>query len=148
MAIGYLPGAILSLVGGTIVVFTTRAIRRANDTRLWPAVTGTVVASATDEYTNSEGSRMFRPIIRYTYTVAGVEYQADTISPSGTVSTSWRKPADRIVAEYPVGEPCRVLHNPDDASEACLRPGAGVHYYVIAGIGYLMAGIGAVLLLA
>jgi hypothetical protein len=141
------PGSILSLLGGLIVVFTTRAIRRANSTRLWPAVTGTVIASYTDSHHNDKGTEMFRPVVQYSYTVRGTEYRSDKISPSGVVSTSWRKPADRLVAEYPAGQPCRVLHDPENPEESYLKPGAGVHYYVIVGIGYLLAAVGAGLLL-
>jgi hypothetical protein len=147
MATSYIAGAILSFIGGPIVIFVTRAIRRANDARIWPAVTGTVLASFTDASHDADRTLMFRPVIQYSYSVAGVEYRNDTISLSGVVRTSWRKPADRLVAEYPVGQPCRVLHNPADPAESVLRPGAGAHYYVIAGVGYILAAVGAILLL-
>lgn len=142
-----IPIGIMTLIGGLIALFGTRALRRANAARDWPRVDGDIVASYIHESRNSKGTTMYRPVVKYSYDVQGKAFASERVRFGGPVSTSWRSPADRVIATYPMGQSCRVYYNPDDHTEACLHPGAGWVHYLVAGIGFLLALIGTTILL-
>jgi hypothetical protein len=137
----------MTLIGGLVALFGTRGVRKANAARDWPAVDGRVTTSYTDETVDAEGAKMYKAIIHYSYTVGGQSYSGSKVTLGVPISTSWRNPADRLVATYPPDRPCRVFCNPEDPTESCLRPGAGWLAYLMTAAGYLVALIGSALLL-
>lgn len=143
-----IPAGIMTLLGGLLALFGTRALRRANTARDWPRVDGRVTASYIHESRSSKGQTMYRPVVQYSYEVLGKSYSSERVRFGGAVSTSWRSPADRTVGAYPAGQPCRVFYDPNDHSEACLHPGAAWMHYIVSGIGVLLAVIGSTLLLS
>lgn len=143
-----IPAGILTLIGGLLALFGTRALRRAASARDWPSVDGEIIASYIHESRGSKGKTMYRPVVRFSYDVQGKTYTSERVRFGGAVSTSWRSPADRMVGAYPMGQHCRVFHDPMDHAEACLQPGAGWVHYLVAGIGYLLAFIGTSILLS
>jgi Protein of unknown function (DUF3592) len=78
--------------------------------RSWPAVWGTVVSSEVSSYQG------WRPAIRYTYTVDGVEYAGTRYSLDGI---GWgEERAEAEAAKFRVGEPVEVgydSHSPDQS---------------------------------
>lgn len=142
-----IPVGIMTLVGGLLAIFGGRALRRANSAREWPRVDGEVVASHVRESKGSKGQVMYQAVVKYAYAVSGKSFASERVRFGAAVSTSWRSPADRTVAAYPQGRPCRVYYDADDPAQACLEPGAGVIHYVVTGLGYLLALVGTILLL-
>ncbi len=147
MSAQIIPGAICSLLGGLAVVFGTRVLRRAKATERWPSCEGVITASHVDEYRDSDGDQMYRPIVRYEYAIGARPYQGDTIAIGGVFSTSWKGPAERMVASCPEGGRCAVYYDPTAPDQSCLRQGVRWHLYLAPGIGYILSGVGAYFLL-
>ena len=92
----------------------------------WPSVEGTITYSAVgSEYSrDSEGreTKMYFPVIKYIYSVDGVEYKGDRHEISKT-TTSFIGGVRETVNSFVVGKKATVYYNPEQANEAILKPG-------------------------
>jgi hypothetical protein len=86
----------------------------------YPATTGVVTHSGSAFVSGEEGGA-YRPDIKYTYSVAGKEYQGTRLrygQPAYGPRTT-----QRIVDAYPVGKPVEVHYAPHDPTDAVLKAG-------------------------
>lgn len=138
-------GAIFATVGVVVLtiglVLTVRATRSSS----WPAAPGTVTAS---EVVRTRGDAdspdSFHAEITYRYTVAGRDYTADRVR-FGSVGSSDRTGADRLVARYPVGAAVQAHYAPGDPSVAVLEPGPHLGLLLFPCLGGVFGAVGAVL---
>lgn len=86
----------------------------------FPSVDGTIVESTIVENRDADGTT-YTARLRYTYQVGGRDYTADR-DRYYTVSAG-RGAARRMVEAHPVGSKVTVYYNPEDPSDALLRPG-------------------------
>ena len=96
------------------------------DARDWAPVSGTIIASGVDSYTEADGNVTYCLRIEYEYDYENETYSGDMISHSLHSSTydaadcgSGRRNAD----DYPPGEPITVYVNPDEPNRAVLLTG-------------------------
>jgi len=96
------------------------------DAREWTPVSGTIIASRVDSYTEADGNTTYCLRIEYEYDYENETYSGDMISHSLHSSTydaadcgSGRRNAD----DYPPGEPITVYVDPNDPNRAVLLTG-------------------------
>ena len=96
------------------------------DARDWTPVSGTIIASGVDSYTEADGNTTYCLRIEYEYDYENETYSGDMISHSLHSSTydaadcgSGRRNAD----DYPPGETITVYVDPDDPNRAVLLTG-------------------------
>ena len=96
------------------------------DARDWTPVSGTIIASRVDSYTEADGNTTYCLRIEYEYDYENETYSGDMISHSLHSSTydaadcgSGRRNAD----DYPPGEPITVYVDPNDPNRAVLLTG-------------------------
>ena len=96
------------------------------DARDWTPVSGTIIASGVESYTEADGNTTYCLRIEYEYDYENETYSGDMISHSLHSSTydaadcgSGRRNADG----YPPGEPITVYVNPNDPNRAVLLTG-------------------------
>ena len=96
------------------------------DARDWTPVSGTIIASGVDSYTEADGNVTHCLRIEYEYDYENETYSGDMISHSLHSSTydaadcgSGRRNAD----DYPPGEPITVYVDPNDPNRAVLLTG-------------------------
>ena len=114
--------------------------RRVRASRSWPRVAGTVVAadiaSETSSSNTTAGGRLFWPEIAFEYQVDGRTYTANTVHLVETHSSN-RRPAEELVARYPVGTAVEVRYDPDDPSQSLIESTQdGLWLFWLAGLSF------------
>jgi hypothetical protein len=124
-----LPAAALLVAVGCVVTYIT-ACWESRAVALWPTtqgrVTGSRVVEETERRTDDDGdereSTTYRADIRFTYRVGDADYSSDNWKPGMLVSTGSPKPAEAVVARYPVGRTVAVYYDPTHPDCAVLEP--------------------------
>ncbi len=145
------------LVAGLPFLWLARRIR-ARDRAIarWPRAPGTVTSSKLTTSTHrieDANTRLYSyqtwysPSVQFTYVVAGQTYDGRSIARSldEGLQTS-EKSARRIIAPYPAGASIEVLYDPTNPKVAYLEVRGSAGPIIIAGIGLLLMGIGALVL--
>ena len=137
------------------LLFSARnAKRKARASLTWPTVPGKVIASdikvtvSTSKSGESEyQTEHFRPIVKYQYSVQGVEHSCSRIA-FGATNTA-QSAADAIMARYPAGADVTVHYNPEKPEEAVLETReSGATALTILAVVFLLVGAGSAVLLA
>lgn len=109
-----------------IVVGGLRQRARAIRSRAWPFVEGKVAESRLGYY-NTPGddpqAAVPTPVVKYSYTIDGVNYTGANIRLPGDLKGYTRTSAAREVARYPRGMEVRVFYDPAKPSVSILIPG-------------------------
>ena len=151
----YIPlviGLVFMALGGVIFWISRRARQQARAAEAWPTVPATVTSAEISMRRKSTGTgrdrgrqTVYTPVVRYSYTVAGVAYQGDRVS-FGPNESPFRGAAEKIVAKYPVGAPITVRHDPATPSRASIEATAKSALLPMI-VGGIFVAIGAVLAL-
>jgi hypothetical protein len=127
-------GAVLTAFLSQLVPPLVRNWRTMN----YPRVEGVVTAS---EPTKTEGSRTYNWKLEYTYAINGKSYTGTRYAYS---EPDWYYPEDidRLTAAFPVGAKVPAAYNPEDPTDAALRPGLAGRLFESAALALLVCGIG------
>jgi hypothetical protein len=145
MTLHYWIDAVLAVFG--VVIFVMGIIlymvpswhrTKFSPTKFWPSVVGTVTASTLEK---TKSKKIYVPVVRYNYSVAGKDYECDRIF--WGPQEGLEKDMAAVVAAYPVGQSIWVQHDPKDAANAVLEPArntsvrGGIYFYgiVLMGLG-------------
>jgi hypothetical protein len=142
------PGLIL---GGALLIFLLMALiaaaqwRRVAAARRWPVARGTVVESRVEDYRDSDGDWIYRPVITYQYDVGGRVYTNDLLAFGARSLTRGGIGAERkaqaSVARYPLGGNVEMHYHPERPEESVLEIRSAVAtLLVIVGVIFLFAG--------
>jgi hypothetical protein len=112
-------GALLVLVGAAVVVQSIRTSRKVEAAQLWPWVKGRVTASVVER--SGGKHRVYHAKIRYTYSVAGFEFEGRRCALGGELDTGNRARAEARCARYPEGSEPEVYYDPSNPKDACLE---------------------------
>jgi hypothetical protein len=120
---------LLSLVAAAFVAFSVwYATEQASRVATWPSTTGTVLSSRVDAQRTqntsprSTGSTVTRvPLVERAYTVEGIDYTFDRVTPMENVSLGSQWAAD-MAGKYNPGDTIEVFYNPDDPAESFIEP--------------------------
>ncbi len=110
------------IVGGLGFWVGIHALYKGIRSRSWHVTQGQITESRTVEYIDEDGDHMYRPVIVYTYTVDGREYEGDRIKASLAASSS-SNPPKRESSRYQVGDAVDVHYNPQNPYDAALEMG-------------------------
>ncbi|MFI4854985.1 MAG: DUF3592 domain-containing protein [Phycisphaerales bacterium JB065] len=120
---------LLGLLAAAFVAFSAwYASTQASRIATWPSTSGTVLSSGVDAYRNGSASPRSTgntvkqiPLVERTYTVNGIEYTFDQVTPMENVSLGSRWATD-IASKYTTGDTVEVFYNPDDPGESFIEP--------------------------
>ncbi len=100
----------------------------------WPSTEGTVLASSVSNY-SIDSDTFYEAKISYRYSVAGKEYQGNTIDLSVTTASSRRVNAQEVVDAHPPGQVVTVFYDPQSPSSAALNRFNTTGSYITLGVG-------------
>lgn len=102
----------------------------------WPTVEGVVTGGRIVRQGQGEGTASWWPKVRYSYQVAGGDFECDRIAMDGFLMGA--SEAEWIVSRYPAGSKVIVYYCPKKPSFAVLEPGArGGTLFILAVAGFL-----------
>jgi len=131
--IAILIGLALFGYGAYVTVDQIRLLQRAQSV-------DAVVHSAEVKTSRSEYDTAYVPIVSYTYTVDGREYQSTTVTPTEEEhDLDW---AQGIVSRYPPGAACQAWYSPDDPQRSFLLKRYGSLPYALHMMGIILVGMG------
>lgn len=94
---------------------------KAVQTFFWPSTGGTVISGEVAIVHSTKGASKLKPVIRYSYTVDGVEYESDRYSSTVARGSSfWDK---EVINKYPAGSAITVYYNPENPAKSVLDRG-------------------------
>src|SRR4029434_8331502 len=96
--------------------------RRGYASRHWPQTMATVVESRVEEQVNADGQFVFRPLVRYRYTVEGQEYESLNIRFPTKPFVSHRR-AQAIVTQHPATASLLVSYCDSQPATSVVEPG-------------------------
>jgi hypothetical protein len=129
-------GVALAVAGVVVFMVGLWRMRQAARTRRWPTVQGTVLSSTTasrqgppppplaseDADAERPPQTLYRPLVKYTYTVGSRTYTSETLGPDDVEHSSERL-AREHAARYAPSAPVTVYYDPNDPGRAYLEPG-------------------------
>jgi hypothetical protein len=122
---------VVTLGGIGVSVWGWRVLKAAQQAGSWPTVDGII-----DECKPAAEDYDLLPLIIYSYTVDGENFQRRFEFPSGT------HPMPEFVQsyldKYPQGAAVKVFYNPETPDESTLEPGARGDWMILA-LGIMMA---------
>jgi uncharacterized protein DUF3592 len=132
---------VFGCVGGYMLYVGLKNRRLARESALWPATGGTVLAADVSRRTSRDRKRAttsvyYSPNIRYSYTVAGRDYECGVVR-FGSLESGSRKSAEEIVTRYPAGATVVVRHDPADPSRATLETHSAAGQQIFMGIVFI-----------
>lgn len=142
--------ALVLLLPGLLFLFSAaRDAAGMGARKSWRSTQGTILSAAyaADRRSRSGkfgGYTVYRPEIRYSYTVAGQPYEGD-VWRSHRTSLSSEQEAAQIVRGYPLRSPVTVYYDPLDPSRSYLVPervGADEFIRMAVGAGMIVGGLG------
>jgi hypothetical protein len=135
MIIFFLIPAAMCLIPAAIMLHDARRVRR------WPRARGVVVSTATVSMKGFPGSpaRSHRPVVRYRYTVDGIERRGDTLWFGRTEggNEGWVR---SVLARNPAGVAVEVFYDPANPKRSSLEA-------VTSPVAWALLALGLVLLL-
>ena len=143
-------GLILTGLGAATVHFWGKpTLDKAKASADWPTAPGTVIKSELDQSGGGGRSKKtsYSASVIYRFEVNGEQYEGDEIW-AGQYGSDDRSAMQKLIRQYPIGEPVTVYYSPDDPSTAVLQPGAFASSYMPYGIGMGLVVLGGLLLLA
>ena len=115
--------------------------RRAKESSHWLYVKGQVAATELDRKSDGEGGWEYYPMITYTYSIDGQQYESQRIIFGGPVGTS-KFLAEEELSRYWPGKKVNVYYDPEDPAQTVLAPGGTrvVWRWLIGGAGFAALG--------
>lgn len=124
-----------------IAVHSALAIFQASRAGAWPTVPGRITHSGITKGCGRGES--FYPVVRYTYSVAGITYQGSRVT-FGNVGCGSEGLAETLANEWPVGKDVQVYVDPAAPSEAIIttrvHEETKVGLVLTGGLGLVIAG--------
>ncbi len=117
----YLFFLIFLAVGLGLVGVGLNAMWKSNQVSDWPTATGHFLERKLIEDSDSD-STTYRVVVKYVYSVAGVDFQSDRLA-FGYMGSSGHEMHQSILDKLLRGESVRVRYNPAEPSEAVLAYG-------------------------
>jgi Protein of unknown function (DUF3592) len=113
-------GLLVYVVGSFLYLAQRRQRTDAAKSKSWPAVDGTITASAV-EPAQSKRRATASAVVRYSYRVAGKDYLSSRIL--GRPSEGSPQAMSALIAAYPIGRKVKVHYDPKNPAAAVLGPG-------------------------
>ena len=116
--------AVFGTVGAYLIYAGLKNRKLSQASEFWPTSGGTVLSSEivtrTIRRTNKPTTTHYLPRIRYSYRIAGTDYESETIR-FGDLERTNRSLAEKVTGKYPAGATVAVRYDPEDPSRAVLE---------------------------
>ena len=134
----------LTAMGVVALLFAFALYRQASGAQRWPKVSGRITESAVEEFEgridrDSALTTLYRPQIAFSYEFNGIAYAGNHSALGANVTSNHASYAQKAVAKFPVGAIVEVHVNPQNPSEAMLKPGTAGAWIVVAIAAVLLA---------
>lgn len=131
-------GVYLAYAGGERVVTQKRAVRR------FVAVDAMVKSSKVGTRGPEGKDRLYYPVIRYTYSYDGEEYESETVFPGGNYDTSDRERVKGVLDSYPINESATAYVDPEDPERSYLTEGdlTTAYFFLLGGVVLVLVAAG------
>ena len=134
---------VLCAVGGFILYTGFKNRRSAKESEFWPTTGGKVLTAEVSKRTSRDRRRKttstyYTPNVRYSYMVAGQNYESTVIRFGSLEGGSYKK-AEEVIARYPAGTTVVVRHDPADPSRATLETQSAAGHQILVGIVFIAA---------
>jgi hypothetical protein len=116
-------------------------LQKAEASKSWPSTLGVVEVSDVDVSRDDDGTTYAADVV-YVYRVGDHEYRGAEIQAGGSVRSSSRSSALKVVNRYPVGTDVAVYYDPADPTEAVLQPGESAGGSLAWWMGLVFLGVG------
>lgn len=113
-------GLLVYVVGALLCLAQRRQRAAAEKSKSWPVVDGTITASAVEPL-QAKRRTTASAVVRYSYRVAGKDYQSSRIL--GRPNERSPQAMTALIAAYPPGRKVKVHYDPKNPSTAVLGPG-------------------------
>jgi hypothetical protein len=127
-------------------------VKTAKASLTWPITPGTIKTSKVESNiaTSGDGNTRteYRPIVDYSYSMNGQAYHSNNLWFGGGESSTNRSESQDIIDRYPVGKQVMVHYDPQDPSQGVLEPGVFASTYTALVGGWVVVGLGFILLWA
>lgn len=128
--LGLLAACLFIFGGSYLMILGIKRIRLAHATKTWTKTWGKITQSRMETGTDSDGDPVYKPIIKYTYTVMGQEFQGNQVyfqvMKSITYSGNNLSFTEKMTNKYPPGKTVEVFYNPRKPQQAVLEPGVSL----------------------
>jgi hypothetical protein len=119
-------------IGLVVVVFSIGCTGVVWQACRWPTTRGRVVSTGVRsfEFSSGEGSSStrYKPNVVYRYEVNSQQYSGDKVNYDLLASGMSESYAQKIAAQYQVGQEVTVYYNPKNPADSMLNPQARWHY--------------------
>jgi hypothetical protein len=141
---------VLLAVGYFLLRPGMEVIGLARESRSWPETDARVTYAKSEfSYGGDAGSSSYEPVVKYRYTVDGVEHEGETVF-FGTTrfqNRSGKAQSLEIVSRYAGNPTVKVRYNPARAAQSVLEPGVTLRSFDSLGWAFLFLGAGVALIL-
>lgn len=132
---------VFGCVGGYMLYVVLKNRRLARESALWPTTGGTVLAADVSRRTSRDRKRgttsvYYSPNIRYSYSVAGRDYECAVVR-FGSLESGSHQSAEEVVMRYPAGATVVVRYDPADPSRATLETHSAAGQQIFLGIVFI-----------
>ena len=113
---------LLLLAGLALTIAGVRFRSQATRMQRWATACGVISNSAVREVRgdpNISAGPIYHGDVQYDYTVGGRDFRGNSLR-QVSYEASWRVPAERVVAEHPVGREVTVYYDPEDPRQSTL----------------------------
>lgn len=135
----YLLTALLSLLGLIIMTVGLYRVYLSFRTAAWPTTEAQIIESRVVPVPVKNGYR-YRPVIKYRYTVNGVEYTGALIR-FNNFDHDNEQEAAQVVAGFPIGRKVALSFQGDNPKISVLEPGLHQSDWLTASIGFALIGV-------
>lgn len=119
----FILGILAFIVGLALVFSNLSEVRRFDEMRSWPVVTGEITQSKKKAYSTSEGEEAYALSIAYIYEVDLQTYKGDNIGIAKNLASLSLSDANEILQKFPVGKNVNIHFNPIKKEESFLEIG-------------------------
>jgi Protein of unknown function (DUF3592) len=150
-------GLLLAIGGYCLVHFVGSPIlAHAKASLQWPSVEGIIerseVTTSHSNVTSTSSHRKrkttYHTYVEYAYSVNGTPHTSKVVWFGDDYSSNIRSSHTAVTERYPKGNKVKVFYDPNDPTLAVLEPGAKFSSYVIYVLGWVLASVGALLMLS
>jgi hypothetical protein len=144
----WILGGVFALVGLPAAWLALHLFGKDRAIARWPRAPGTIVSSSlgSGHYSARDHSgyyrtyTSFRPEVRFTYTVEGVEHEGSKVARE-VAATNNRRAVQACVDRYPPGSEVEVYYNPTDPGVAYLETRISIGGVILISFGGLFTAI-------
>jgi Protein of unknown function (DUF3592) len=150
----WILGAFFVLVGLPFLEIARRAFKRDRAVTGWPRQPGVIHSAVLESWVQTSRDKngfdiqytVYKPVVRYRYTVDGREYESTRVAQAVDDVATGQAAAQQVIDRYAPGTQVMVLVNPGDPTASWLEVQRSVGAVILLAFGALWIAIGVLLI--